>query len=930
MRGCQNRFFIDRVLTVANRYFFPKRRSLALLVSFLLGIAVICSAPALSDTDLHSAFSANASEATINPAQPVATVNDGYFTAGGISSDSGNRLYLLKTDIDGNAVWCKKTDMGNKSIGAGAVMAVDDGYLVTGSVAAANGTSIYLLKTDLTGNTIWTKTWGEPNRSNNVFSMVATGDGYVISGQYPIKNEFHDAVGRIVLTKTDLQGNPLWYKDYDGPGMAAGRSVIALSDGYLVAGDTYYGEDTSDIYLLRTDLDGNMLWNRTFLGPIEDGSSTIAVPGGYLVVGSSWGPHAMYPEECTVNLLRTDLNGTEIWEKTYLVSPGYDMGKSVLAVDGGFVIAGISNMYSNRTLFLLKIDDSGSKVWNKAYLDFNLSKISSSPFQPGTVSMVAGNSGYVVIGGENLVRNSWFNSSIYILRTDLSGNLTWIRTYDDIVLAEDDYIRPLTPLPTLAASSGNSGGSIAISRGIPLVAVNDGFVAGGRVRFANGSHEGESGIVYDFTDYPYLLKTDLQGSIDWVRVYDKIDNSGGNNGEIRSIAATTDGYLLAISSGTSNGSNIRVLKTDPDGNLLWTKTYGDPEHSYSVYSVTPVGDGYLLAGLSLSVPGDLPSHNFLMMIDPVGDLVWFRYCDEIGLSVHSLTAVRDGYVLAGAVVPEREVVNAGLFKTDVNGSKVWDTTLNSSTTQNTGPWTEAYSVAAVKDGYAVAGLSWGHHPMFESANSGAYVFKTDLNGSLAWDRKYLVSGGVDSAYSMAAVKDGYMVAGIADKYGQVYNQSHIFILKANPNGYPEWNVTFTSTADDYVSAVIALSDGYLVAGQNNLRGESGKINQSLHLIRTDMSGNVVWDKTYADFTLPAARTGEEQPAPTLIVIVTPTPAPTATPAVNVTPVQVPSPSPPATPAQTPGFGSALTTVALAVSSMVMLSRSFYGKGGDRP
>ena len=119
----------------------------------------------------------------------------------------------------------------------------------------------------------------------------------------------------------------------------------------------------------------------------------------------------------------------------------------------------------------------------------------------------------------------------------------------------------------------------------------------------------------------YLVKTDANGDTLWTRTYGE-----SGNDDCYSIQQTTDsGYImLGITDNFGLSSpDFYALKLDAAGDTLWTKTYGGNADDYG-YGVRQTADGgYIFVGLTQSFGAGLRDA-YLIRTDASGDTLWTR------------------------------------------------------------------------------------------------------------------------------------------------------------------------------------------------------------------------------------------------------------------------------------------------------------------
>jgi hypothetical protein len=141
----------------------------------------------------------------------------------------------------------------------------------------------------------------------------------------------------------------------------------------------------------------------------------------------------------------------------------------------------------------------------------------------------------------------------------------------------------------------------------------------------------------------------------------------------------------------------------------------------------------------------------------------------------------------------------------------------------------AYSIQQTTDGgYIIAG--WTENG---ANHEDAYLIKTDANSTKLWEKTF---GGSDEdyAYSVQQTTDGgYIVAGFTSSYGA--GSRDAWLIKTDVDGNKLWDKTFGGPYRDYAYSVQQTTDGgYIIAGSAALYEG---LNDDAWLVKTDASGN---------------------------------------------------------------------------------------------
>jgi len=229
----------------------------------------------------------------------------------------------------------------------------------------------------------------------------------------------------------------------------------------------------------------------------------------------------------------------------------------------------------------------------------------------------------------------------------------------------------------------------------------------------------------------------------------------------KSVAQTSDdGYIIAgeTDSYGAGEEDIWLIKTDSNGNKMWSKTFGGTHRDYG-HSIAQTSDrGYIITGTTFSY----------------GAGRW----------------------------------DVWLIKTDSNGNEIWNKTFGGADSDS------AFSVAQTSDeGYIITGVTG----LYTTERSDVWLIKTDSNGNKMWSKTF---GGTDddSGESVAQTSDGgYIITGFTESYGT--GSCDVWLIKTDSKGNKIWDKTFGGTDCDRGYSIAQTSDGgYIITGDTKSYG----------------------------------------------------------------------------------------------------------------
>lgn len=187
----------------------------------------------------------------------------------------------------------------------------------------------------------------------------------------------------------------------------------------------------------------------------------------------------------------------------------------------------------------------------------------------------------------------------------------------------------------------------------------------------------------------------------------------------------------------------------------------------------------------------------------------------------------------GVMLTSQYINHPFITKLDNNGSSLWS--------KEYSPAISPYGFCNIikqdiDTGYMLA----GNYDTLNSPFSYLFLMKTDVDGLPIWSRflscpdyPFIIPR------DLIRVSDGgYIICGsYATPTGGGFGVYEEMIIKIDSSGNPQWSYAIDQSVYDELFAVVELSDAYFFAGI---------LNESMHVLKFDLNGSMIWNKKYYD------------------------------------------------------------------------------------
>ena len=371
--------------------------------------------------------------------------------------------------------------------------------------------------------------------------------------------------------------------------------------------------------------------------------------------------------------------------------------------DGGYIIAGSSNSYSNgmSDFLVYKLDAAGAKEWRKNF--------GGVLWDDAVQIQQTTDGGYIVAGITGSYAPAPGSYCDFLLyKLNAAGNKAWRK---------------------------NFGGGYC-DHAFGVIQTSDGgyLVIGDTSNYVHGTPNNDN----DFLVY----KLDAAGNKQWRKNYGGIQTDYG----VRAVQTSDGGYMLiGYSESYTNGMNdFLVYKVDASGAKLWRKNFGGSASDYGLFVRQTSDGGYILCGKTYSyvhfnVPGGTklgPAADILVYrLDASGNKLWRKNYggndQDKGFDIRQTPD--GGYVFCGLSSTYTNGEDDMLvYRVDAAGAKLWRKNYGGTF------WDDAKYIAPTSDG---GFMIFGNTATYTNGGSDFLVYKIDASGTKLWRKNFGGSNG---------------------------------------------------------------------------------------------------------------------------------------------------------------------------------------------
>lgn len=359
----------------------------------------------------------------------------------------------------------------------------------------------------------------------------------------------------------------------------------------------------------------------------------------------------------------------------------------------------------------------------------------------------------------------------------------------------------------------------------------------------------------------YLLKTDQDGQLIWSYNYHFGDIDG-----MYGLTENTSDAKYAIVGETRDKISITVkydacmLITDTAGSMQNFVYYGSSETNEHARSVTFSGEQYAWAGFSNDCEVDSNCTTNDVYLGIINQDATPQNITKIDINSGNdfgqhIISYNENYYITGYTKDQNsQLYKTFLMKTQNNGTVDWVKLYGDSAAN-----TFAYSLKLTPDtGLILIGHT--NSNIFQNGKTKAMVIKTDINGDEQWTGLYATDSSFVGRDIIVGVDSMLYCTGYG--YSDTLLNQSLYVFKLDQNGNFIWGKAYGGTQAERGYGVTIAKDGVVATGKTNSYGQGFTDAYLVKSLFTDTllcadSLMLVSDTVFADTTIQADFTQEE-------------------------------------------------------------------------
>lgn len=364
----------------------------------------------------------------------------------------------------------------------------------------------------------------------------------------------------------------LFSKVYDFGGNEVPHTVYTLNDGNIaIVGITNKGGiGGDDIFLSKLKPNGDLIWTKYYgttanengypLGIFDDNDLNIYIYGSSFVSS---------PESSL--LIKLDQHGQILYTQTSLSNLAQDIYRGGIQLsNGNIAIASTSGITNNQAAGAFVVNDLGARVWEKSF-----DKVGSTEHFINVVQI----NNNIYFTGHTSNGNGGFGS--LLTKMTLNGNVVWQKYpdfsyWDAIIESHPTHLNTIVNLHWVSNSGASKFGKNDI--GITHYDTNGNIIWN---RIIGGLEIEDPGGLMFLNDCIYitgttksfdngnskifLIKLDINGNLIWSKIYGEINEIYNKALMTKMITKSNDGGIVIVYSKQNNTKDLILIKVDECG-----------------------------------------------------------------------------------------------------------------------------------------------------------------------------------------------------------------------------------------------------------------------------------------------------------------------------------------------------------------------------